>query len=80
MTSFCVHTLWNTIDVLPHLQSEPSCSRLVAYGNHGIPAISVHFYTVLNLEMLFYKYFHKCTHHGENDTGSIVKVFTDMHV
>jgi hypothetical protein len=66
--------------VLSKLQSEPSYSRLVDYGNLGIPVILVHLYTILNLETLFCKYFHKSTHHGENDTGSIVKVFTDMYV
>jgi len=66
--------------VLSQLQSEPSYSRLVAYVNHGIPVILVHLYTVLNQEMLFCKYFHKTTRHGENGTGSIVKVFNDMYV
>jgi hypothetical protein len=59
MASACVHTLHNTITVLSQLQSDPSYRCLVAYGNHGMPVISVHVYTVLSLETLFCKYFHK---------------------
>jgi len=77
MDSACVYKLCKTITVLSQLQSEPSYSPLVACGNHGIP---VHLYTVLNSEKLFCKYFHESTHHGENGTGSIVNVFTDMYV
>jgi len=80
MASACMHTLCKTINVISQLQSEPSYSRLIAYSNHGIPVILVHLYTVFNLEMLFCKHFHKSTHHGENDTGTIVNMFTDMYI